>query len=156
MPKHEAPDDAPAPSAVTLSADQTALVAQIARSHAAAAPAGWLRIVCREECSVDPEVDGIASVQEVVVENADGLEQQPFRPSRELHFESSDMLRELAADSPTKTVVLHLVVDRDGTHQVTLTVDVPRVLVGIRDETSSKPFHQYLERNRDELTALLG
>lgn len=156
MPNHEVPDDAAAPTAIAVSAEQAALVERIARSHAAAAPAGWLRIVCREECSVDPEIDGIASVQEVVVETTNGLEQQPFTPSRELHFESGDMLRELADSSPTQTVVMLLVVDRDGTHEATFTSDVPRVLVGIRDETSSKPVHEYLERNRAELTALLG
>lgn len=141
---------------ITLSAEQQALVARIAQSHAAAAPQGWLRIVAREECSVGSEADGIGSVRVVVVETPAGLEQQHFRSSRELHFESGDMLRELAAGAPTQTVVLTLVVDRDGSHQATVTVDVPRVLVGIRDETSSKPVHEYLERNRAELTALLG
>jgi hypothetical protein len=151
MPNPGEPD-----TSMELSAEQEAVVARIARSHGAAAPQGWVRVVAREECSVGPEADGIASVRVVVVETPDGLEQQHFRPSRELHFEQSDLLHELAAASPTKTVVLTLVVDRDGTHEATVTVDVPRVLVGIRDETSSKPVHEYLERNRAELTALLG
>lgn len=134
-------------STVDLSPDQQSLVERIARSHAAAAPAGWLRIVSREECSVGPGSDGIGSVRVVVVETADGLEQQTFRPSDELYWESGDLLRELAAASPTQTVVLSVVIDRDGRTEATVVVDVPRVLVGIRDETSSKPVHHYLERN---------
>ena len=141
---------------VALSPDQQSLLERIARSHAAAAPASWLRIVCREECSVSPESDGIGSVRVVVVETPDGLEQQTFRPSDELYFETGDLLHELATGSPTQTVVLTLVIDRDGTREATVRVDVPRVLVGIRDETSSTPVHEYLDRNRAELTALLG
>ncbi|KQR11773.1 hypothetical protein [Cellulomonas sp. Leaf334] len=147
----------PAPtSTVDLTPDQQSLVERIARSYAAAAPAGWLRVVCREECSVSPESDGTGSVRVVVVETAAGLEQQTFRPSDELYWESGDLLRELAAASPTQTIVLSVVIDRDGRTEAAVVVDVPRVLVGIRDETSSKPIHHYLERNRAELTALLG
>jgi hypothetical protein len=151
---HGEPDAASA--TITLNAEQEALVERIALSHAGAAPQGWLRVVAREECSVGAEADGIGSVRVVVVETPAGLEQQHFRPSRDLHFETGDLLRALAEQSPTQTIVLLLVVDRDGTHQATVTVDVPRVLVGIRDETSSTPILEYLERNRAELTALLG
>ncbi|KQR11775.1 hypothetical protein [Cellulomonas sp. Leaf334] len=154
MPSHD--HHADTPTEVALSPEQTALVDRIVRDHAAAAPPGWLRIVSREECSVSAEADGTGTVQVVVVQTPAGLEQQTFRPSRTLFFENDDLLRELAAESPTQTVVLHLVIDRDGTHEARFTVDVPRVLVGVRDETSSKPVHEYLERNRAELTALLG
>ncbi|GEK22913.1 hypothetical protein [Cellulomonas xylanilytica] len=154
MPSHDPRDDGS--TAVTLTDEQSALLASIVRSWAAAAPAGWLRVVTREECSVAPESDGIGSVRIVVVETPDGLEQETFRPSDELYFETSDLLRELAAGSPTQTIVLDVVIDRDGRTEATVVVDTPRVLVGIRDETSSKPVHQYLERNRAELTALLG
>jgi hypothetical protein len=154
MPSHDHLDDAPAE--ITLTPEQSAVFERVVRSHAAAAPEGWVRIVSREECSVSAEADGTGTVQVVVVETPAGLEQQTFNPSRQLFFENDDLLRDLAAESPTQTVVLYLVIDRDGTHRATFTVDVPRVLVGIRDETSSKPVHEYLERNRDELTALLG
>jgi hypothetical protein len=141
---------------VTLDDEQQALVEQIARSYAAAAPAGWLRIVSRQECSVAGDSAGIANVRVVVVETADGLEQQDYRPPRDLHRQTGDLLRGLAAASPTGVIVLLLVVDRDGSHTVTVTQDEARVLVGRRDETSSRPVHDYLERHREELTALLG
>ncbi|GEL98903.1 hypothetical protein [Cellulomonas terrae] len=152
MPSHDLPDDAPT---LDLTPDQLDLVGRIAQSYAAAAPAGWVRIVARQECSVGEDARGIANVRVVVVETPDGLVQEDYSPPRDLHFQTGDMLRELAAGSPTQTVVLNLVVDRDGTHRAAVTVDVPRVLVGIRDETSSEPVHDYLERNRAELTALL-
>ena len=150
------PDPTPPDPTVDLRPDQRDVVGRIVRSHAAAAPQGWVRIVSREECSVSAEADGTGTVQIVVVETPAGLAQQTFHPSRKLFFENDDLLRELAAESPTQTVVLHLVIDRDGTHEARFTVDMPRVLVGIRDETSSKPVHEYLDRNRAELTALLG
>ncbi|KQR11774.1 hypothetical protein [Cellulomonas sp. Leaf334] len=148
--------DPGATATVDLSPEGRALVSRIARSYGAAAPPGWVRIVARQECSVGAEADGIANVRVVVVATPDGLVQEHYRPPRDLHFETGDMLRELAAESPTQTVVMNLRIDRDGTHHATVTVDVPRVLVGIHDETSSKPVHEYLERNRAELTALLG
>ncbi|WP_456789697.1 hypothetical protein [Cellulomonas sp. P5_C5] len=152
MPNHH---DDPS-TAVTLSQGQSEVVERIARSFAASAPAGWLRIISREECSVAPGSTGIVSVQEVVIETPNGLEQQPFDPSNDVYFDTVDLLRELAAQSPTQTIVMNVVVDRNGRYEATCLVDVPRVLVGIRDETSSKPVHDYLERNRAELTALLG
>lgn len=145
----------PQHASVTLTPEQAEVVRRVARSHAEAAPEGWLRIVTREECSVADGTDGIASVRVVVVETPEGLEQQHFRPSRELHFERGDLLRELAAQSPTQAVVLDLLVDRDGSHRFAVTHDVPRVLDGVRDETSSGPVHDYLELHRDELTRLL-
>lgn len=140
--------------AVTLDGAQTALFERIARSYADAAPQGWVRIVVREECSVEAETEGSAAVSVVIVETLAGLEQLPFRRPRDLYFEASDMLEEIAASSPTKAVVLWLQIDRDLSHEVTVTQDVPRVLVGIRDETSSRPVHDYLEHHRDELTRL--
>jgi hypothetical protein len=142
--------------AVTLRPEHAELVAAIAESYARAAPPGWVRIVSREENSVAEETRGSVSVRVVVVETPTGLEQQHFRPPRDLHFPMGDMLDELAAQSPTQVVVFDLVVDRDGSHTCTITQDVPRILVGIRDETSSGPVHDYLEQHRDELTALLG
>lgn len=150
VPPHD-PQHAP----VTLTPEQADVVARLARSHAQAAPDGWLRVVTREECSVADGTDGIASVRVVVVATPEGLEQQHFRPSRELHFERGDLLRELAAQSPTQAVVLDLLVDRDGDYRFAVTRDVPRVLDGVRDETSSRAVHDYLELHRDELTRLL-
>lgn len=152
MPNH--PDRS---GSVELSPEQRDVVERIARSYAGAAPAGWLRIVSRQECSVAEDSAGIANVRVVVVETPDGgLEQQHFRPPRDLHFATGDLLRELAAASPTQVVVLVLVIDRDGSHAVTVTTDEARVLFGTRDDSSSRPVHDYLERHREELTALLG
>lgn len=142
------------PVTVELSPEHADVLARMAASYGGAAPAGWLRIVVRQECSVDPEIAGTVNVRVVVVRTPDGLVQETYRPPRDLHFVVGDMLRELAAQSPTSTVVLDLVVDADGSHTGTVVQDVPRVLAGERDDTSSKPVHEYLERNRAELEQL--
>ncbi len=139
---------------VPLSAEHRTVVARMVESYAGSAPAGWVRIVLRKECSVAPELAGAAGVQAVVLRRPDGLVQEHFRVPREHHFLIGDMLRELAAASPTRTVVLELVVDATGDHVVRIVQDVPRLLVGVRDETSSVPVHRYLERHRAELEAL--
>lgn len=142
------------PAVVALTPAQVDLVGQIARSYARDAPTGWLRIVSRVECSVAQLTAGSVAVRVVVVQTPDGLVQRHFRAPRDLHFEAGDLLRALAAESPTQVVVLSLVIDRDGSHEATLTQDVPRVLDGIRDETSSGAVHDYLELHRDELERL--
>lgn len=160
-PARDPSDDQPTPSredppvVVALDAEQRLVIEQIARSYAAAAPPGWVRVVAREETSVAPDTAGSVGVRVVIVETADGLEQQTFDAPSDVYFPTHDMLDELAAASPTQVVVLALEVDRDGSYQVAVTQDVPRVLVGIRDETSSKQVHKYLELHRDELTRLL-
>ncbi len=139
------------PMVVELSAEHEDLLGRIARSYAAAAPSDWLRIVVRQECSMEPQLRGRVAVREVVRAAPEGLVQEPYRPPRDLHFPTGTMLDTLAAASPTKTVVMHLVVDRDGSWSGRVEQDVPRVLAGVRDETSSTPVHQHLERHRQEL-----
>ncbi|GIG20767.1 hypothetical protein Cch01nite_14910 [Cellulomonas chitinilytica] len=139
---------------IELTADQHAVVERIVRSYADAAPAGWLRLVVREECSVDPGSAGSAIVRALVIETPDGLEQQDFRAPRETYFLRSGLLDELAVASPTRVIVFSLVVDRDGSHTVTVTPTDPGLLDGIRDETTSRPVHDYLANNREELERL--
>ncbi len=141
-------------TAVGLAPEHQQVLERMVRSYPTTAPAGWLRIVVREECSADPQVAGNASVQAVVVRGPDGLAQHEYRPPDDLYFPAGDMLRELAAASPTLTVVLELVVDATGRHAARVVQGEPRLLAGIRDETSSVPVHRYLERHRAELEAL--
>jgi len=136
------------------SAEQQVALDRIVRSYTDALPAGWVRLVVREECSVDPESAGTAIVRALVVETPDGLEQRDFRAPRDVYFVLSDLMNELAAASPTRVVVLSLVIDRDGSRTVSVTPDEARLLEGVRDETSSRPVHDYLERNRAELERL--
>ena len=146
-------------STVPLTPEQQQVLAAVAGAYGRAAPEGWLRLVVRNETSVDPEHRGGVAVQQVVRRTPDGLVQEAFHEPDEMFFELADLLDELAAASPTRTVVLHLVVDADGSHTARLEQDVPRVLAGVRDDTSSKPVHEYLERNRaelEELAARLG
>lgn len=103
---------------------------------------------------MEPQLRGRVAVRDVVRATPEGLVQEPYRPPRDLHFQTGTMLDELAAASPTKTVVMHLVVDRDGRWSGRVEQDVPRVLVGVRDESSSTPVHQHLGRHRAELEDL--
>jgi hypothetical protein len=139
---------------IPLSAEQQAALDRVVRSYTAALPAGSLRLVVREECSVDPESAGTAIVRALVVETPDGLEQRDFDAPRDVYFVLGDLLKELAAASPTRVVVFSLVVDRDGSHTVSVTPDEARLLEGVRDETTSRPVHDYLNRNRAELERL--
>lgn len=141
---------------IELSPEHRDVLARMAESYAQGAPEGWLRVVLRNECSVDPAIAGSVDVCTVVIRTAEGLAQQDYDPPTDLYFDTFDMLNELAEQSPTRTVVLHLVVDRDGAWSGRVEQDVPRVLAGIRDDTSSKPVHEYLERNRAELEELAG
>ena len=147
--------EADAPTAVDLSREQAAIVARIATGYGAAAPQGWLRIVSRTECTTSNESAGRLAVRVVVVETPNGLEQDYFRPPRDLHFVVADLLDELAAASPTQTIVFDLVLDRDR-YSATVTNQEVDHLDGMRDETTWKPVHQYLQRNREELERLVG
>lgn len=148
------PDPPDEPVTLELSPAQHDVLGALARAYAAAAPQGWLRVVVRHECSTDPEIRGRVAVRQVVVLTPQGLVQERCEAPDDMHFEIGDLLDELAEQSPTRTVVLHLVVDRDGTWSGRVEQDVPRVLAGIRDDTSSKPVHEHLERNRAELEEL--
>lgn len=137
-----------------LSPAHREVLERAALAYAGAVPSTWVRIVVRHECSMDPELRGRVAVREVVCATPEGLVQDGFRAPDEMYFEVAGMLDELAAASPTKTVVMHLVVDRDGRWSGRVEQDVPRVLVGVRDESSSTPVHQHLERHRAELEDL--
>lgn len=152
MPNPEV-DDAPT---VELTPEQRAVVERIATGFPSSAPAGWLRIVSRQESTWSGSSADIAMVEIVVVETPDGLVQQDYDAPRDLFFVVSDLLEELASQSPTESITFLLVVDRDGSWSVTVTQDSPKLLVGIRDESSSRPVHDYLERNRTELEELAG
>ena len=149
MPSHD--DET---TTVELTPDERLVVERIARGYAAAAPTGWLRIVNRTECSVAPGDAGRATVRVVVVQGPDGLVQETYRPPDDLYFVVGDLLDQLAGRSPSQSVTFLLVVDRVGGFTVTVTQDAPKLLVGIRDESSSRPVHDYLERNRAELEDL--
>ncbi|WP_123371644.1 hypothetical protein [Cellulomonas sp. PhB150] len=139
-----------------LTAEQVALVDRIARSYASAVPAGWLRIVVRHECSVAEGPSGIATVQVVIVETSAGLEQRDFDAPDDVYWDESDLLKDLATASPTKAIAFVLVVERSGTHDVTVTQDGAALLAGERDQDPTREVLDHLERHREELTALLG
>ena len=66
----------------------------------------------------------------------------------------AELMRELAAASTTRCVTALLVLDRDGSISFDVDDGVPAILDGVRDESSSKPLHEYVERNRAELEDL--
>ncbi|WP_019137335.1 hypothetical protein [Cellulomonas massiliensis] len=142
-----------------MTPEQEAVLAQIVAALPQSAPAGWLRIVSRREGTVAEGPYSGSSVDVVVVQTPAGLEQRDYRDPEDLYWTVLDLMEDLARSSSGGSVVLSLVVDRDGTSRVDLAEEAPKVLEGVRDESSSVPVHEYLERNRaelEELAARLG
>ncbi|RIQ28160.1 hypothetical protein [Jiangella rhizosphaerae] len=117
------------------------------------APAGWLRIVCRWECEL--ESDGLPSsalAHVVIVDDGGTLTQVQFPTPDDLTFVLDDFHAELARETSSGKLTVDLLIDRD-TYDLTVTEEPSKMLHG--DWTDSRErVHQYLDRHRDELTAL--
>ena len=137
---------------IDLTPAQQAVVADIAAGLAGGAPAGWLRLVSRQECSTAAGSAGVAGAQVVVLATADGLVQDHLGTPSRLYFTIDDLLEELADASPTGGATLELVVDRDGTYEHRVLADAGRALDGDRSEL--RTVYDYLDAHRAELEEL--
>jgi hypothetical protein len=133
--------------------EQQSTLDQIIAVYRRTAPAGWLRIVCRWECEL--EADGLpnrAMAHVVIVDDGGTLGQVQFPAPDDLAFVLPDFHADLARETSSGRLSVDLIIDRD-THDLTLTEEPSKMLHGDWADSDER-VHEYLDRHRDELTAL--
>lgn len=136
-----------------MTPEQERTLDEIIAVYRRTAPAGWLRIVCRWECEL--AADGLpdrAMAHVVIVDDGGTLGQVQFPEPDDLAFVAGDFHADLTRETAGGKLSVDLLIDRD-THELTLTEEPSAMLHGDWADSRER-VHQYLERHRDELTAL--
>ncbi|TDD67757.1 hypothetical protein E1262_18185 [Jiangella aurantiaca] len=138
-----------------MTPEQQRTLDEIIAVYRRAAPAGWLRIVCRWECELEDDGEPARAMAHVlIVDDGGTLTQVQFPAPDELTFVLSDFHADLARETSSGQLSVDLLIDHD-THDLTLTEESSKMLHGDWQDSRER-VHQYLDRHRDELAALAG